>query len=282
MAQLKETVIHGNLIIDENIIWGGRELIPNSYIHNGIYRGKDLTNIYSIEEICNQIVDGSFTDLFIGDYFDINISSSYTSNETVRCVIAGFDMYYRKGDTELTKHHAVIVPKNCFSKTIGMNINNVTTNGYTNTEMFKSYLPKYSTAVKAVFGSHLLTYRDLLTNSTSTTDLSSAGAGWKGCSNGWGWYDVTLRLMNEVQVYGATVFSSSGYDVGCANNQLPLFRLNPSSIVAGLGGVENGRQWYWLSSVASSASFVYVTGSGSSSAHGASDTHGVRPLWLIG
>ena len=38
-----------------------------------IYRGKDLTNVYSIDEMCRRISKGTFTDLFIGDYFDIEI-----------------------------------------------------------------------------------------------------------------------------------------------------------------------------------------------------------------
>ena len=69
--------------------------------HNTIYRGKDLTDVYSIDEMCRRISKGTFTDLFIGDYFDIEISTKFTEKETVRCVFAGFDLFYEKGDAPL-------------------------------------------------------------------------------------------------------------------------------------------------------------------------------------
>lgn len=84
--------------------------------HNLIYREKNLTNEYTIEEICEKISNGSFDDLFVGDYFDIEISTEFTEKEIVRCVFAGFDLFYGKGDAPLRSHHAVIVPKNCFTK----------------------------------------------------------------------------------------------------------------------------------------------------------------------
>ena len=108
----------------------------NAGFHNSIYRGKNLTGIYTIEQICSRISNGTFDDLFIGDYFDITISTSYTSSETVRCVIAGFDTYYMNGDTSFTAHHAVIVPKNCFSATAQMNATNTTEGGFIGSVMW--------------------------------------------------------------------------------------------------------------------------------------------------
>ena len=59
----------------------------NAGFHNSIYRGKNLTGVYTIEQICSRISNGTFDDLFIGDYFDITISTSYTSSETVRYLL---------------------------------------------------------------------------------------------------------------------------------------------------------------------------------------------------
>ena len=77
--------------------------------HNSIYRGKNLTDVYTVDEICQRISTGTFEDLYIGDYFDISITTSLGGTETVRCVLAGFDIMWNNGDTAFTKHHAVIL-----------------------------------------------------------------------------------------------------------------------------------------------------------------------------
>lgn len=258
----------------------------NAAAHNAIFRGKDLINEcgYTIEQICQRISNGTFEDLYIGDYFDITISTSYTSSEVVRCVLAGFDTYWNNGDTAFTHHHAVIVPKNCFTATAAMNATNTTEGGFKGSAMWKTVLPAYSVAIAAKIGSHLLSHRTLLTNTISTTGASMAGAGLTGYASNWEWVDTTLSLLSEIQVYGANVWSSSAYDTGCDNLQLPLFALDPTVKVCGKGGNGNGgsRQWYWLRNVASAAYFAGVTGYGNSNYSYASSSGGVRPLFCIG
>lgn len=254
----------------------------NAAAHNAIFRGKDLTSL-GVEEICRRISNGTFEDLYIGDYFDITISTSYTSSEVVRCVFAGFDMYWNNGDTAFTRHHAVIVTKNCFTATAAMNATNTTEGGFMGSAMWKTVLPAYSTAVAAKIGSHLLSHRTLLTNTISATGASMAGAGLTGYASNWAWADTTLSLLSEVQVYGANVWSSSGYDTGCDNLQLPLFALDPTAKVCGKGGTASGgRQWYWLRNVVSATSFAGVDGNGGSGYLHASNSRGVRPLFCIG
>lgn len=254
----------------------------NAGFHNSIYRGKNLNGVYTIEQICSRISNGTFEDLFIGDYFDITISTAYSANETVRCVLAGFDTYYMNGDISFTNHHAVIVPKNCFNTTASMNSTNTTEGGFIGSDMWKTVLPIYATAINSALNGHLLTHRTLLTNSISTSLNSMAGAGQTGASNNSEWIDTKLSLMNEVQLYGSTALSSSFYDVGCDNLQLPLFRLNPRSKIAGQGRTGDGRMWYWLRAVASSTSFCYCYGYGSANHGRASGSGGVRPLFCIG
>ena len=109
-----------------------------------------------------------------------------------------------------------------------------------------------------------------------------AGAGFTGYANNWAWQSIKMRLMNEVQVYGCTVMSSSFYDVGAANTQLALFRMKPDYIVAMNGGVgETSRYAWWLSAVASSAGFASGTNHGNAYYYNASGAYGVRPLWLL-
>ena len=248
--------------------------------HNSIYRGKNLTDVYTVDEICQRISAGTFEDLYIGDYFDISITTSLGGTETVRCVLAGFDIMWNNGDTAFTKHHAVIVPKDCFKTTAKMNDTNETTGGYAGSKMHTETLPVYAEALQTALNNHIISHRELLSTAVSTTGNSNAGAGFTGYASGWAWKDCLLRLMSEIQVYGSTVLSSSFYDTGNANIQFPLFRLAPNLKVAGLG--HNGsRMWYYLSAVVSAAAFADCSYVGNSNDNSAAGDGGVRPYFCI-
>ena len=269
---LKQRVSHG-------LVPGG--IITTASAHNSIYRGKNLTNVYTVDEICQRISAGTFKDLYVGDYFDISITTDLGGAETVRCILAGFDVFWNNGDTAFTKHHAVIVPKDCFKTKSVMNDTNVTTGGYVGSKMYKTVLPVYAAALQTALNNHILSHRELLTTAVSTTGNSNAGAGITGYASNWEWKDCLVKLMSEIQVYGSTVLSSSFYDTGCDNIQFPLFRLAPNLKVAGLG--HNGsRWWYWLSAVVSAAAFAHCTDGGSSRRGGAAGGGGVRPYFCIG
>lgn len=252
--------------------------------HNAIFRGKDLTSVYTVEQICQKISAGTFEDLYIGDYFDVTINGE--GSEVVRCILAGFDTYLHNGGTSFEDHHAVIVTKNCLNTLHQMNPTNTTEGGFQGSDMWNTVLPIYNTAFGNVFGSHLLSHKTLLTNSISASGASMAGAGYTGYSNNWSWVDTKLSLLSEIQVYGANVFSSSFYDTGCDNLQLPLFALDPTAKVCRKGGTANAdasnRQWYWLRNVASATYFADVGDSGSAGSGDASGSGGVRPLFCIG
>ena len=257
----------------------------NAAAHNGIFRGKDLTSL-GIEEICSRISSGLFTDLYIGDYFDITISTSFTTSEVVRCVLAGFDTYWNNGDTPFRSHHAVIVPKNCFTATAAMNPTNTTDGGFVGSNMWTTILPVYKDALQSALGNHILEHKTLLTNTIGADLNSNAGAGFKGASSNWAWTSTYLSLLSEIQVYGSNVFSSSFYDTGCDNLQLPLFALDPTAKVCKLGGTDDAsasnRYWYWLRNVASASLFAIVANNGGSGYGYASRSGGVRPLFCIG
>lgn len=257
----------------------------NAAAHNGIFRGKDLTSL-GVEEICSRISSGLFTDLYIGDYFDITISTSFTTSEVVRCVLAGFDTYWNNGDTPFRIHHAVIVPKNCFTATAAMNPENTTVGGFVGSNMWTTILPVYKDALQSALGNHILEHKTLLTNTIGADLNSNAGAGFKGASSNWAWTSTYLSLLSEIQVYGSNVFSSSFYDTGCDNLQLPLFALDPTAKVCKLGGTDDtgasNRYWYWLRNIASASGFALVTYYGISYYNGASSSVGVRPIFCIG
>lgn len=231
-------------------------LADGAAAHNCIYRGKNLGTSVTAEQYA-AISSGKFTDLYIGDYWVIN-------GVTYR--IAAFDYYYNCGDTNLTKHHVVIVPDTSLYKA-QMNTSNVTTGGYTGSAMYKSNLAQAKTTIKAAFGSaHVLTKRELLTNAVNGNTPS-----------GWAWFDSDVELMNEVQAYGSVAWGAhdgNGYNVASGDGQFPLFMFDRTKL--------HNREDYWLRDVASATDFSVVGNGGHASYSGASPSFGVRPAFCIG
>lgn len=255
--------------------------------HNSIYRGVNLkthwglsTDSEVVNKVTTNIYNGSFEDLFIGDYFNVTIDTSLGGTETVTCVIAGFDIYMNCGDTALTRHHAVIVPKDCFKTTSQMNSSHTTNNAYKGSAMYQNILPIYASALQTALNNKIINHRELLSKSMNANTPSGAYSAWNGASSDWEWTDSLIELMSEPEVYGCRVLSSSFYDIGIAKSQLPLFRLNPGMIQANRTGA--GRQWYWLKAVAGSTAFCDVNYDGHADCDGAGYSYGVRPRFLIG
>lgn len=234
-------------------------LYDNSGAHNAIYRGKYLGSSVT-ETQWDAISAGTFDDLYIGDYWTIG---------GVNWRIAAFDYYYNCGDTNFTKHHAVIVPDTVLY-THAMNDTNITTGAYVGSKMYTEGLEQAKTTISNAFGSsHVLSHRIYLSNATSN-GKASAGA----------WTDSTVDLMCEHMVYGSGIFSPVSDGSTVPNNyrveksQLPLFAHNPRMI-----GV---RSTWWLRDVIASAYFAYVASAGSAASNVASYAGGVRPAFCIG
>lgn len=231
-------------------------LADGAAAHNCIYRGKNLGTSVTAEQYA-AISSGKFTDLYIGDYWVI---------KGVTYRIAAFDYYYNCGDTNFTKHHAVIVPDTSLYKA-QMNTSNVTTGGYTGSAMYKSNLAQAKTTIKAAFGSaHVLTKRELLTNAVNGNTPS-----------GWIWFDSDVELMNEVQAYGSVAWGAhdgNGYNVASGDGQFPLFMFDRTKL--------HNREDYWLRDVASATTFSNVDGDGGAAYYYASASIGVRPAFCIG
>lgn len=233
-------------------------LADGAEAHNSIFRGKNLGTSVTAEQYA-AISDGTFAGLYIGDYWVI-------SGVTYR--IAAFDYYLNAGDTNCTKHHAVIVPdKSLYNAQ--MNTTNTTAGGYVGSAMYTANLAQAKTTIKAAFGaSHILTHREWLVNAVSN-----------GRASGGAWFDSDIELMTEQQVYGSGVFSpvSDGSSVPAnyriAKSQFPLFAFAPTLV--------NIRQDYWLRDVITAANFAFVYGSGLAHFSDASGSRGVRPAFCI-
>ena len=236
--------------------------------HNSIYRGKDITNYLNDGTLFTRISNGTFDDLFIGDYFTMSISVDGYSVECNKYVLCGFDTYLGSGDEvrELTKHHAVVMPASRLF-TAAMNDTNTTEGGYYNSKMHQEIMPKIATGIKTIIGdSHLITYRDILTNEETNS-----------VSTNWDWYDTTCRLCSEMDIHGSNIWGN-GYDAGLANRQLPIFKLYFKFYQG------EDRSSIWLSSVASNGTFCYcrVNGACGHWFYPSDSRGGVRPRFLIG
>lgn len=232
---------------------------PGAGAHNSIYRGKNLGTSVTAEQWA-AINEGTFDDLYIGDYWVIN---------GVNWRIAAFDYYLNTGDTNCTTHHVVIVPDTCLGSNKQMNGSNITTGGYTGSEMYTTNLADAKTLINNAFGSaHILNHRQYLTTTVANGRPSASS-----------WFDSTVEQMTEQNVYGGKVFAptSDGSTVPTVHtvdkSQFPLFAMEPSRIT--------NRTTYWLRDVVSAAHFAFVDYTGLAAYFYASGSLGVRPAFSI-
>lgn len=250
-ADLKELITSHKTILDKVTASGAGA-------HNAIYRGKSLGSAVTAAQWA-AIAAGTFDDMYIGDYWTI-------SGVTYR--IAAFDYYYRTGDTSCEIHHVTLVPDgNMYTHC--MNDTNITTGAYVGSKMYTEGLDQAKTTINAAFGSaHILSHRQYLQNAVTN-----------GYPSGGSWYDSTVELMTEQNVYGGKVFGTANNGSTIPNlytvdkSQYPLFAHRPDMI--------SNRSWFWLRDVVSTARFAYVGNYGYAACYGASDAGGVRPAFSI-
>lgn len=242
-----------------------------------------------------------FEDIYVGDYFRMSRAISayertgqYQTTGSQYVTIAGLDTMMNNGDqgSGITYHHAVMVAGQGFGGTqhfgrSRMNATNDTTGGYKASEMNTLVLGDVvsagSTAADATinqqlyaeFGAHLKTTRELVSNAINATGYNRFGSA-TGCASNWEWISAQAILMSETECYGSIAWSSSGYDTGNANPQLPLFAFSKQA-------QNNHSAYYWLKDIASAAYFCLAGSCGYSYYHGASYAYCcVRPRFILG
>ena len=248
-------------------------MVPDgAQTHNNIFRGWNLGTLDSTH-IAN-IQNGNFHDLFIGDYFSIN-GSNY--------VIAGINTKHLHGDQTPLGNHLLLIPDRASKLADGttmlsdgktthyMNDTDTTAGGFANTKLYKTYIPSIQRKLEADFGSHLLTFKEVV-----STHVDESGAPDKG-----EWRDAKTGIPNEVMLYGTILNGNnkngSWYNVGDDNTQLPLFRLDPDEITNHRGS------GFWLRDIHNAWGFVGTRSGGDTSWAGASNAwFGVRAFFLIG
>ena len=223
-----------------------------------ILRGKNLGAAVTAEQKA-AIKDGSFKGLFLGDYW-------YIGSHKWR--IADFNYWQNCGDANFITPHLVIMPDNPLYNHV-MNETNVTTGGYVGSLMYTEGLTQAKTLAASAFPGMVLTHREYLVNAV-TNGYPSAGA----------WYDPTLKLPNEIMMYGCHVYAPAAdgstipirYTIN--NSQLALMAACPWHI--------KQRTNYWLRDVVSAALFALVRLNGLADHSHSSGSFGVRPVFPIG
>ena len=240
-----------------------------------------------------------FEDIYVGDYFKMSRPISayertgqYQTTGSQYVTIAGLDMMMNNGDqgNGVDYHHAVMVAGQGFGgiQHFGRSRMNAsfTEGGYKASEMNTLVLGEVtstgSTAANATinqqlyaeFGSHLKTTRELVSYAVNATGYNRFGSA-TGCASNWDWISAQAVLMSEVEVYGTTVWSSSGYDTGNANRQLPLFAFSKEA-------QNNHSVYWWLKNIAKATYFCYASNYGDASVSDASNAnYYVRPRFII-
>lgn len=231
-----------------------------AYAHNSVARGANLGSSLTDEQSA-AIRDGSFRGMYLLDYWTIN---------GVKWRIVAFDYYYGTGDKTCQTHHVVLVPDTQID-TSAYNSTDTTAGGYVGSDLYKTGLDKAKTIITAAFGSgHILTHRNCLNNAVTN-----------GIPSGSAWFDSTVELMTEANVYGTKHWAPSehGEDSGVDfyivdKSQYPGFAVAPSlQTVPG--------QWLWLRDVSSASCFALASGDGCANRNGASGVDGIRPAVCI-
>ena len=243
--------------------------------HNAMWGGRDITAAFNNGTFSTNVANGTFKDIFPGDYITKQVTISGTAY-TVNWVVADCDYWINKGDQNngMETHHVVIVPQApIFSAR--MNPTNTTEGGYAGSEMYRSVIPACATGIVNAFGSdHILTFRDGISNRVEAS-VSSGVTQWTGTPGWWGtWVSVQCNLMSEKMVYGAPICSAGAMNNTMATRQMSAFRLSERLI-------NYNRHWWWFRDVVSSAIFAYVHGVGYAGNAVASDVRGVRPFALL-
>lgn len=236
----------------------------NAPAHNAIYRGKFLGNAVTADQ-WNEIAQGTFNDLYIGDYWTIN---------NIHWRIADFDYWINYGQPACTTHHIVIIPDETLYEA-KMNNSNTTSGGYINSKMRTDNLATAKTTINNAFGSsHVLNKLLQLSSAVTNGYVTSTQM-----------VESTVDLMNEINVYGTKIYSnicngtSWPDEVTYDHSQFALFRYDHSRICT--KDVNGETTSWWIRDIGSPTDFILQSRYGNILLFGAGESKGVRPCFGI-
>lgn len=230
----------------------------------------------AIAALKTRFAEKGFDGLRYCDYLDLSSltvdGTTYTWNaeyKNLRLMIMGFNTYKSAGDTENTKNHIVMQFRNCVLSR-RMNASNTNANGWQGSELHTWLNNQFKAGLIAALGNNLVTFRRLISNKGAT--ISGA--------TGWNWYDETVFLPSETEVWGTQVWGEKYYNGFQA--QFPPFMFSVLYKVKKLNG---SRMWWWEAQphdgTTSSWCHCYSLGNAGSYS-GATEAGGVAPAICVG
>ena len=167
---------------------------------NATYRGADLSEKYTMAELSAKVQAGDFSGIYIGDYITKKVKVGNNTEREEDFVVAGIDYFYGTGDTEMTNHHLVLIPKNGFYETMKMNDTNTTTGGYYGSQAHGIASTAYTAGTGGALTSIVADYTTFLESALGATDGTYVFT--RNASNKWE-YSGT-EIGDKLTVYGIT------------------------------------------------------------------------------
>lgn len=206
----------------------------NAGAHNSIYRGKNLGTAISSAHI-SAIQNGSFADLYPGDYFKLAIDGTTTAY-VVGC----------NANPRIATNHLLLWLVNPNWK-FTVNDTNTCAGALLNSKMYTVHLPYILGKIREVIpDANILPWLERISDSLDA----------EGNVNHWTHFDTTdanpvkIGVPSFCNLVGYDVTNNHGYQCAGGNPDWPAFRLNPSlRIQAGyiwLDSNHNATMWHFL------------------------------------
>ena len=195
------------------------EVEYDAQIVMGTYAGRNLATVFATE-IANytdeaewfntRVVAGNFTGIRIFDYFDITL----TDGKVFRYRVAAIDPYLYCTDSEIVKHHVIMVPDTVWPDSVKWNTTNTNQGNASSpypylvsnlhTWEINTFFPLLPSKWRSVIATHRLLLEQRYSSSSTLT-----------ASTGWGWTDVgKVFSLSEVEVFGRCVWGTPKYSEG--------------------------------------------------------------------
>lgn len=242
-----------------------RKLYANHVLTAGSLYRRRTRKAFTLADLAAAVAGGDYAavDIEPGDYFEGTSGYTYifAGHNPLRGTYTGYPI--------TADHAGLIVDTHEKSK---WNASGDTAGGYVasdlHTYLVETVLPKVKTDLGA---SHLYSHRKLYSNAMTADRVNRYGTA-SGASSGWAWStDQFISALTEMQVYGGTVWSSSGYDTGEADQQLEVFRRFKHAAIF-------GDEYPWLRDIASSSHACIADYNGAANIYGVTDASHVAGL----
>lgn len=184
---------------------------PEWVTHKNVFRGKNLGEYITDEQLA-AIQDGSFEDLYVGDY--------WVDVDSIKFYIADINYFYSIGDSKyvpiLQKPHIVVMPDNPIDSQT-FNPTETTSGGYSHCQLLNNFgtsLNKF----KNIFGENCVKFAELYSTGRNTdTKLATTS-----------WFSVNIAIPNSIQALGYRPDFEIREPIQSSTRQFSLFRFNPN------------------------------------------------------